>query len=102
MFLPSFTKFYEENRAARIEKGLRHKPRVRFSTQMLPALAFEKEEEKGISYDKILEDIQIVCDHTIKESEKTAKVDELCLYFGKIMNTYKVLIFLFPPPNPLW
>ena len=49
---------------------------------MLPALAFEKEEEIGNSYKKIVEEIQLVCDRTKKESEKIAKVDELCLYFG--------------------
>ena len=92
MFLPSFTKFYEKNRGARIEKGLRNKP---------PALAFEKE-EIGNSYDKIVKEIQIVCDRTIKESEKIAKVDELCLYFGS--NYMKSLVpnreALFPPS--LW
>ena len=41
---------------------------------MLPALAFEKEEEIENSYDKIVEEIQIVCDSTIKESEKIAKL----------------------------
>ena len=48
--------------------------------KMLPALAIEK--EIGNSYDKLVEEIQIVCDRTIKESEKIAKVVELCLYFG--------------------
>ena len=70
--------------------------------KMLPALAFEKEEGIGNSYDKIVEEIQIVCDHTIKESEKLAKVDELCLYFGS--NYIKSLVpnreALFPPS--LW
>ena len=62
----------------------------------------EKEEEIGNSYDKIVEEIQIVCDRTIKESEKIAKVDELCLYFGS--NYIKSLVpnreALFPPS--LW
>ena len=49
--------------------------------KMLPALAFEKEEEIGNSNDKIVEEIQIVCDSTIKESEKIAKVDKLCLFW---------------------
>ena len=69
---------------------------------MLPALAFEKEEEIGSSYDKKVEEIQIVCDRTIKESEKIAKIDELCLYFGS--NYIKSLVpnreALFPPS--LW
>ena len=50
---------------------------------MLLALAFEKEENIIInSHDKIAEEIQIVCDRTIKESEKIANVEELCFYFG--------------------
>ena len=69
--------------------------------KMLPALAFEKE-EIGNSYDKIVEEIQIVCDRTIKEAEKFAKVDEICLYFGS--NYIKSLVpnreALFPPS--LW
>ena len=75
MFLPSSTKFYEENRGARIEKGLRNKPRIALALKTLPALAFEKEEEIDNSYDKIVEEIQIVCNRTIKESEKIAKID---------------------------
>ena len=35
--------------------------------KMLPALAFEKEEEIENSYGKIVEEIQIVCDRTLKE-----------------------------------
>ena len=58
--------------------------------KMLAALAFEKEEEIGILYDKIVEEIQIVCDQIIKESEKIAKVDEICLYFGS--NYIKILV----------
>ena len=50
--------------------------------KMLPALAFEKDEEIGSSYNKIVDKIQTVSDRTIKKSEKIAKVDELCLYFG--------------------
>ena len=50
--------------------------------KMLPALAFEKEIKIGNSYDKIVKEIQILCDRTIKETEKIAKVNELCLYFG--------------------
>ena len=70
--------------------------------KMLPALAFEKEEEIGNSYDKIVEGIQIVCNRTIKESEKIAKVDELCLYFGSyyIKNLVPNREALFPPS--LW
>ena len=41
--------------------------------KILPALAFEKIEEIGNSYDKIVEEIQINCDRTIKESEKNSK-----------------------------
>ena len=48
--------------------------------KMLPALAIEK--EIGNSYNKLVEESQIVCDRTIKEWEKITKVDELCLYFG--------------------
>ena len=70
--------------------------------KILPALAFEKEEEMGKSYDKIVEEIQIVCDCTIKYSEKIAKVDEFCFYFGS--NYIKSLVpnreALFPPS--LW
>ena len=70
--------------------------------KMLPALASEKEEEIGNSYDKIVEEIQFVCDRTIKESEKIAKVDELCFYLGS--NYIKSLVLnrevLFPPS--LW
>ena len=40
MFISSFTKFYEKNRGARIEKGLRNKPRVRFSTQNFTRTGF--------------------------------------------------------------
>ena len=50
--------------------------------KMLPTLAFEKEIEIGNAYDKIVKEIQILCDRTIKETEKIAKVNELCLYFG--------------------
>ena len=49
--------------------------------EMLPSLAFEKE-NIGNSYDKIVEEIQIVCDRTIKVRKKPEKSDELCLYFG--------------------
>ena len=67
---------------------------------MLLALAFEKEENIIInSHDKIVEEIQIVCDRTIKESEKIANVEELCFYFGS--NSIKSLVpsreALFPP-----
>ena len=72
--------------------------------KMLPALAFEKEEEIGILYDKIVEEFQIVCDQIIKESEKIAKVDEICLYFGS--NYIKILVpnreVLFPLSLWLW
>ena len=67
--------------------------------KMLPALAFEKEEKIGNSYDKIVEEIQIVCDRTLKESEKIAKVDELCLYFGS--NYIKSLSRIGKPYSPL-
>ena len=67
--------------------------------KMLPALAFETKEQIGNSYDKIVEEIQIVCNRKIKESEKIAIVDELCLYFGS--NYIKSLVpnreALFPP-----
>ena len=69
--------------------------------KMLTALAFEKE-EIGNSYDKIVEEIQLVCDCTIKESENIAKVDKLCLCFGS--NYIQSLVpnreALFPPS--LW
>ena len=70
--------------------------------KMLPALAFEKEEEIGNSYDKIVEEIQIVCNRTINEWEKIAKVDELCLYFGSkyIKSLVPNREALFPPS--LW
>ena len=49
-----------------------------------------------------MEEIQIVCDRTIKDSEKIAKVDEICLCFGS--NYIKNLVLnrevLFPPS--LW
>ena len=68
---------------------------------MLPALSFEKE-EIGNSYKKTVEEIQIVCNRTIKEPEKIAKVDELYLYVGS--NYIKSLVpnreVLFPPS--LW
>ena len=70
--------------------------------KLLLALFFEKEEDIGNSYDKTVEEIQIVCDRTIKESEKIAKVDELCLCFGS--NYIKSLVpnreALIPPS--LW
>ena len=48
-----------------------------------------------------MEEIQIVYDRTIKESEEPAKVDEICLYFGS--NYIKSLVpnreALFPPSS---
>ena len=44
---------------------------------MLPALAFKKEEEIGNSYDKILEEIQIVCDRNTKKGGYKTRGDKL-------------------------
>ena len=41
---------------------------------MLPSLAFEKQVEIGNSYDKTVEEIEVVCNFTIKESEKLQKL----------------------------
>ena len=70
MFLPYFTKFYEKNCGARIKKGYETNHEFALALKMLPALASEKEEKIGKTYDKIVEEIQLVCNHTIKESEK--------------------------------
>ena len=67
--------------------------------KMLPLLAFEKEDEIGNSYDDIVEEFQVVCNRTLKESGKIAKVDELCLYFGS--NYIKSLVPRIPIPLSL-
>ena len=68
----------------------------------LPALNFEKD-EIGSSYDKVVEKIQIVCDRTIKESEKLAKLTSFA-YFGsnyKKVSSQIEKSFCPPPPPPL-
>ena len=44
-----------------------------FALKMLPALAFKKEEEIENSYDKIVEEVQIVGDRTIKAKKRRKK-----------------------------
>ena len=44
---------------------------------MLPAPAFKKEEEIGNSYDKIPEEIQIVCDRNTKKGGYKTRGDKL-------------------------
>ena len=66
--------------------------------KLLPALAFEKEEEIRNSYDKIVEEIQIVCDRTIKESEKWRKLTSFAFILD--LTTKKVSSRVGKPYSP--
>ena len=52
----------------------------------------------GISYDTIIQEIQIVCDRSCLEPEKKKKIDELCRFFDStsIKSLAPNLEFLFP------
>ena len=55
-----------------MKKGYETNHEFALAFKMLPALAFKKE-EIGSSYDKIVEEIQVVCDRTKKKSRKNSK-----------------------------
>ena len=55
-----------------LEKDYETNHEFALALKMLPALAFKKEEIEN-SYDKIVEEVQIVCDRTIKAKKRRKK-----------------------------
>ena len=53
-----------------LEKDSEAKHDLKLTLKKLPSIAFEKEEEIGHSYDKIVEEFQVVCNRTMKKSGK--------------------------------
>ena len=82
MFFSSFSKQNELSCGIRPKKEYETNHELTLALKMLPSLAFEKEEEIGNSYAKRVEKVQVVCNRTITESVKIAKIDEFCMCFG--------------------
>ena len=69
-FFPISQSFMRKIAELGLKKDYETNHEFALALKMLPALASEKEEKIGKTYDKIVKEIQLVCNHTIKESEK--------------------------------
>ena len=64
-----------------LEKDFEANHDLILTLKMLPSIAFGKEEEIRHSYDKIVEEFQVVCNRTMKKSKKSKSCQALLVFW---------------------